>query len=600
MAPQPPSDSYRAYFEQSPIAVFVVDETGSYVDVNPRAAELTGYSRDELLDMSVSTLAYQTFTDELPPSFRTLKESDRSETELQIEHADGHPITIHLDAVSVSEDRFVAYVRDISDRKEREQQLRELTERLDLAIEGANLGIWDWDMQTGEVTRNEEWAQMLGYEPGEIPDRFEEWEDLVHPDDRHPHDEALEQHIEGTEPLYRCEYRLRTKDAEWKWARNIGKVVEWENGDPKRAVGVHEDIDQQKRAEQALETAKDRLRQIIDLVPDLLFVKNRNGEYLLANEAVAEAFGRPVEEILGQSDYDLLHSDQDPEDFRPDDIDVIESGQPKTIEEEDLLTASGEHRIYNTVKIPYEPAGSEDRAVLGYARDITDLKEYERTLEAQRDSLEVLNQTVRHDIRNDLQLVVAYAELLEDHVEEAGDTHLEQVQNAAKNAVRITKTARTVAEVVLQADTDLTPINLRATLEDEIETVRSNHEAAIIQATESIPECSVLADDLLNSVFRNLLQNAVMHNDTEVPTVTVTATEQDGQAIIEIADDGPGVSDEKTDEIFEKGVHGLESEGTGLGLYIVETLVDRYGGAVTVADNDPRGAVFTVRLPLAE
>ena len=593
--------SYQVYFEQSPLAVFVAEETGAYVDVNPRATELTGYSRAELLEMSVSDLAYEIDGDRTPKSFQELKTAKRSETERKIRHADGNPIDVRIDAVSVGEDRFVAYVRDISDRIERETRLRELKERFELAVEGANLGVWDWDMETDTVEFNEQWASMLGHSLPEVDGSLEEWKGRVHPEDYDAVMATLETHFEGDTDYYETEHRLKTADGSWKWIRDIGQVIERdEDGTPTRAVGIHQDIDEQKRAERALETARDRLRQIIDLVPDLIFVKNRDSEYLLANEAVAEAYGRPVEEILGQSDYELLHSEQDPETFRSDDLEVIESGEPKTIEEEEFITGDGERRIYNTVKIPYEQAGSDEPAVLGYARDITNLKEYERTLETQRDSLEVLNQTVRHDIRNDLQLVVAYAELLEDHVDASGTSHLEQVQTAAKNAVHITETARTVAEVVLQAIAELTPISLRATLEDEIETARSNYDQAVIQVDGTIPDLTVLADNLLDSVFRNVLQNAVVHNDTDVPTVTVTATEQDGQAVVEIADDGPGVPDENKAEIFDEGVHGLESEGTGLGLYIVETLVERYGGEVSVADNEPRGAVFTVRVPVVE
>jgi len=102
---------------------------------------------------------------------------------------------------------------------------------------------------------------------------------------------------------------------------------------------------------------------------------------------------------------------------------------------------------------------------------------------------------------------------------------------------------------------------------------------------------------MLHSIFRNLLTNAVQHNDREVPTVTVSASERDETVVVRVADDGPGVSDEQKDEIFAKGTKGGESAGTGLGLYLVETLVDTYGGSVHVEDNEPRGAVFVVELP---
>jgi signal transduction histidine kinase len=105
---------------------------------------------------------------------------------------------------------------------------------------------------------------------------------------------------------------------------------------------------------------------------------------------------------------------------------------------------------------------------------------------------------------------------------------------------------------------------------------------------------------MLEAVFRNLLQNAIQHNQKAVPEVTVSAEEADDSVRVRIADNGPGIPESRKDEIFARGEKGLESAGTGLGLYLVETLVDRYGGDVWVEDNEPEGAVFIVELPIAE
>ncbi|TKX52860.1 PAS domain-containing protein, partial [Halorubrum sp. SP9] len=86
----------------------------------------------------------------------------------------------------------------------------------------------------------------------------------------------------------------------------------------------------------------------------------------------------------------------------------------KAVGEETLTTADGETRILQTTKIPYEAPDTGEDAVLGYARDVTELKEYERTLEEQRDNLKLLNQVVRHDIRNQLMVVESYTEFLEE------------------------------------------------------------------------------------------------------------------------------------------------------------------------------------------
>ncbi|MGM0592420.1 MAG: sensor histidine kinase [Halobacteriota archaeon] len=102
---------------------------------------------------------------------------------------------------------------------------------------------------------------------------------------------------------------------------------------------------------------------------------------------------------------------------------------------------------------------------------------------------------------------------------------------------------------------------------------------------------------MLGSVFRNLLKNAIQHNDKEVSEVTVSTVPEGDHVVVRIADNGPGVPDGQKEDIFGKGKKGLESEGTGIGLYLVQTVVEGYGGQVWVEDNEPEGAVFAVRLP---
>lgn len=246
-----------------------------------------------------------------------------------------------------------------------------------------------------------------------------------------------------------------------------------------------------------------------------------------------------------------------------------------------------------------EPVRGGDVGSILVLRDMTDRKAYELELEEQRDNLEVLNQVVRHDVRNELQLVLTYAEALEANVENDDEEYVRQVLEAARDAVDITKTARDVTEVMLQSDVDCHPVGLRTVLTGEVEAVQANHERAVVRIGGSLPAVEVLADEMLSSVFRNLLTNAIQHNDKDVPKVIATATRDDGAVEVRIADNGPGIPADRQDEIFEQGEKSLDSEGSGLGLYLVDTLVDRYGGDIRVEDNDPEGAVFVVELPLA-
>jgi len=137
--------------------------------------------------------------------------------------------------------------------KERTKALKKSEERFELAIYGADLGLWDWNIQSGDVYLNERWATMLGYELDELEPGIATWEKLLHPDDKDNVIVTLEKHLNGETPIYQTEHRLLTKEGAWKWILDTGKVSEWdEKGKPLRASGTHLDINKLKRAEEKI------------------------------------------------------------------------------------------------------------------------------------------------------------------------------------------------------------------------------------------------------------------------------------------------------------------------------------------------------------
>ncbi len=149
---------------------------------------------------------------------------------------------------------------EIFERKCAEDALRASEQRLELALMGADLGLWDWNIQTGAVIYSDRWATMLGYAPHEIAPKVEEWRRLLHPEDMALVQARLEAHFRGDTPFYEAEHRLLTKDGEWLWVLTRGKVFEWDaSGRPLRAAGTHMDITPRKRLEVRLQQQQDEL-----------------------------------------------------------------------------------------------------------------------------------------------------------------------------------------------------------------------------------------------------------------------------------------------------------------------------------------------------
>jgi PAS domain S-box-containing protein len=142
---------------------------------------------------------------------------------------------------------------DIAERKKAEEALRESQERLELAMEGAELGMWDWNIQTGKLVFNRRWAEMLGYSPDEIRPYIDSWEESIHAEDAERVKEVLNRHVAGETPSYVMEYRIRTKSGGQRWVLARGKVVRRDNeGRPLRATGTRLDITDRKRTEELL------------------------------------------------------------------------------------------------------------------------------------------------------------------------------------------------------------------------------------------------------------------------------------------------------------------------------------------------------------
>jgi PAS domain S-box-containing protein len=176
-------------------------------------------------------------------------------------------------------------------------------EELALVIEGARIGIWDWQVRTGRVEVNDCWAKIVGYTLKELaPLSIETWKALSHPDDLERSNKLLQKCYTGELPFYECEVRMKHKDGHWVWILDRGKVVERDkDGSPLRMAGTHLDITRQKRAEKAAGESEAALRTIIDNAHDAIFVHAVDGTILDVNRKMLEMYQVTREQALSAS-----------------------------------------------------------------------------------------------------------------------------------------------------------------------------------------------------------------------------------------------------------------------------------------------------------
>lgn len=223
-------------------------------------------------------------------------------------------------------------------------------------------------------------------------------------------------------------------------------------------------------------------------------------------------------------------------------------------------------------------------------------KEKERELRSTRDQLAVLNRLMRHDIRNDLSIVVGRTSELADYVDDdEGEEVLSEVLVAGHHVLELTRTIEEAVEsITAPGAPTLTDVDVRPVLLDEIEKARTLYSRGEIVVEGGIPSVKVRGNGLLSSVFGNLVSNAMLYNDAEEPEVRIGVEVRDDVVRVTVADNGPGIPAHRADEIFQHGESGNDG-GTGTGLFIVDRLVQQFGGDVSV-ETRGRGSTFVVTL----
>ncbi|MEG4233154.1 PAS domain S-box protein [Microcoleus sp. Pol11C3] len=235
-------------------AIAIADLDGYSVYHNQAFIQRYGYTVEELNNAGGPAVMYPKSQD-LRKLFRVLRKGFSWNNEIEIKTKNGHIIETSLRADCIKDSAsqpigMIAIIADLTEIKRTESALKLSQERLQLAVSGSSLGLWDWNIATGETYFDFHWKSMVGYAETEIDNNFQSWESLLHPEDRGKVMEALNSYLAGETDIYEVEFQMLNKAGNWQWIMAMGKVVEYDEwGGPLRMTGTHKNISARVAAE---------------------------------------------------------------------------------------------------------------------------------------------------------------------------------------------------------------------------------------------------------------------------------------------------------------------------------------------------------------
>jgi len=579
---------YRTYIDNSPSGIFILDASGHCQDVNPTACSMLGYSREELLELSIMDLAPVDGRSNVLSGFSELLKTGSLTAELPILKKNGDVVPVIVNAVLLPDEQYMAFCTDISERKQAEEEiwtgqkilegilnsiqvrvfwkdrnlmylgcntpfardagfekpadiigkddfamgwrdqadlyrsddrsviasgmpkmfieepqktpsgdiislltskvplydakgiiigvlgtyiditerkryedaLKKSEENNRLTLDATNDGVWDWNIPSDTVFFSPRWYTRLGYEPYEMPGSFAMWQSLIHPDDVGLSEQKIKNHIGKKDEFYSLEFRMRTKQGDWKWIMSRGKVVERDaEGSPVRMVGTHTDISERKRSEEALAEVNKKLN--------------------------------------------------------------------------------------------------------------------------------LLNSITRHDINNKLLTLNGFIGMLQRKITDPSVqddfSNITRVSRQISAMIQFTKEYESIGVMAPVWQSPASLVN-RAAKQTQLGTIQVKNDITY--------DVEVFADPLIFKVFYNLMDNAVRYGG-KISTIRFSLLEHDGDPIIVCEDDGDGIASDEKEQIFDRGF----GKNTGYGLFLAREILSITGIRIRETGEPGKGARFEIVVP---
>ncbi len=335
--------------------------------------------------------------------------------------------------------------------------------------------------------------------------------------------------------------------------------------------------------------AFDSFRFAIDEIDDPIWVVDRELQIVFVNEFLLERSGLTESELIGKPIVDLWERDIiriENSEALQDGLEAILDGE--VTERHTEVIIENEMRTHTrTVKsVPWTVDGTIE-GVLNVARDITDRRTRER-------QLKILDRVLRHNVRNEMSVITGNAQIIEQTGGEDVTSYAANIRSTADRLLDTVTKERDIVDV-LRKDLSRTTVDLDEVIGRRVDRLRADHPDVAV-TVETPDEVRVKALESIDRAIEELFENAIEHNDARTPRVRVRVEDVDGHYRLEISDNGPGIPEEEVGVLTAAQIQPLY-HGSGLGLWLVNWIVEESGGSLSFGDGNLGGSSVTMRLP---
>ncbi len=498
-----------------------------------------------------------------------------------------------------------------------QNNLRRCTqERLELALKGANLGLWEWSFRTRRLVFDDPWLGIFGFDRPEIDATRPPWETLAHPEDLIQHKEQLSMHLNQHTPFYKVKLRMMTKSGRWRHLLERGKVMQRDpDGKPIHITGTHLDVTKHVQAQARIQESEEKWRSLILSAPEIIVMTDKAGNIISINRSFQ---GMEPYELQGKNIYDILN----PVCGKPflqcvDEVsNYLQSGHCPI---ESIHHKTGETIFYEAHIGPVKDSRGDLTAITMVITDITERKLMEEKIIQAKNAAEQANMaksrflaTISHEIRTPLTALIGYSDLLLRNQLDP-DQNLQWIKNLRTNADHLYTLVNDFLDL---SKIEAGELKLRYEERDTVElfeeifttmqpiAVKNSIHLDIVYS-DQIPKFFVTDPLRFRQILFNLISNAVKFTPKGSVKVYVGTTMEAGNCVLKTAvqDTGIGIAETELDTIFEPFTQLDMSDkrtygGTGLGLDISRRLAVMLGAELSVSSNSGQGSTFEVRLPI--